>query len=214
MADAPISLRERKKRQARAEIFAAAIDLFRAQGYEETTVEQIVAAANYSKATFFRYFSSKEDVLFGGADERLVALRATLATLHGTPEPWRAVRETIIEQVTQMFATTDPTTRDTCMALWFSIPAYNRRLAVNMDWEEAIAQFLCAERGLELGTDVQSQVLAAMIVGTVRAAMRAEFVGAGKLEDALRDALAVLEDGLDAKVTSGRGWLVGANPRR
>lgn len=214
MSAAPISLRERKKQQARADIFAAAIHLFRAQGYEQTTVEQIVAAANYSKATFFRYFASKEDVLFGDADDRLVALRDTLATLHGVPEPWQAIREAIIEQVTQMFATTDPTTRDTCMTLWFSIPAYNRRLAVNMAWEEAVAEFLCAERGVEIGTHVQSQVLAAMIVGTVRAAMRAEFVGAGKLEDALRDAFVVLEEGLDPKVTSGRSWLVGGKPGR
>jgi AcrR family transcriptional regulator len=208
MTEAPTSLRERKKIAARAEIFACAIRLFRAQGYEETTVEQIVAEANFSKATFFRYFASKEDVLFGGADERLVDLRSTLALLHGTPEPWRAIREAIIEQVTTMFATTDPETRTTCMTLWFSIPAYNRRLAVNMAWEEAVAEFLAAERGHEVGTDIHSQVIAAMVVGTVRAAMRAESVGVNKLEDALREAFAVLEAGLASESTSGRGWVV------
>lgn len=209
---APVSLRERKKMQTRTDIFDAAITLFRAQGYEETTVEQIVAAANYSKATFFRYFASKEDVLFGDADQRLEDLRSTLATLHGTAQPWRAIREAIIEQVTTMFATADPDTRETCMTLWFSIPAYNRRLAVNMAWEEAVAEFLAAERSMDVAVDVHSQVIAAMIVGTVRAAMRAEFSGATRLEDALREAFAVLESGLRQEATSSRNWLTSATP--
>jgi AcrR family transcriptional regulator len=210
---APVSLRERKKIQTRAEIFAAAIKLFRAQGYEETTVEQIVAAANYSKATFFRYFASKEDVLFGDADQRLADLKARLATLHGTARPWQAIREAIIEQVATMFATTDPETRTTCMTLWFSIPAYNRRLAVNMAWEEVVAEFLAAERGLDVSADVHSQVIAAMIVGTVRAAMRAEFSGATRLEDAVRGAFGVLEAGLEDRATTSRDWLVEAPAR-
>src|SRR5438270_13951430 len=64
------SLRERKKNQTRAEIFAAAIELFRSRGYEQTTIDQIVEAANYSRAAFNRHFGSKEDVLFGDADQR------------------------------------------------------------------------------------------------------------------------------------------------
>jgi hypothetical protein len=70
------------------------------------------------------------------------------------------------------------------MTLWFSIPAYNRRLAVNMAWEEAVAEFLATERGLDVSTDVHSQVTAVMAVGTVRAAMRAEFSGDTRLIDA------------------------------
>jgi len=205
---APTSLRERKKIQARSEIFSAAIRLFRAQGYDETTVEQIVTEANYSKATFFRYFASKEDVLFGDADARLVELREALASLHGTEKPWHAIRDAIIEQVTKMFATTDADTRTTCMTLWFSIPAYNRRLAVNMAWEEAIAEFLAAERGLDVATDIHSQAIAAMLVGTVRAAMRAEFAGDIRLEKALREAFAVLEAGLAPRSISGREWII------
>jgi AcrR family transcriptional regulator len=47
----------------------AAITLFAAQGYEQTTVAEIAERAGLTKRTFFRYFSDKREVLFSGADE-------------------------------------------------------------------------------------------------------------------------------------------------
>jgi AcrR family transcriptional regulator len=59
----PAGLRERKKAKTRAAIQEHALRLFRDQGYVETTVQEIAAAAEVSPATFFRYFPTKEDTI-------------------------------------------------------------------------------------------------------------------------------------------------------
>ncbi|MQY30610.1 acyl-CoA-like ligand-binding transcription factor [Nocardia aurantia] len=76
-------LRERKKAQTRATISACALRLFDEQGYEATTIEQIIEAAAVSESTFYRYFPTKEDlVLQDEYDPRIIAaLRAQPADL-------------------------------------------------------------------------------------------------------------------------------------
>lgn len=56
-------LRERKKAKTRAAIQHEALRLFRLNGYEATTVEQIAEAVEVSPSTLFRYFGSKEDLV-------------------------------------------------------------------------------------------------------------------------------------------------------
>jgi AcrR family transcriptional regulator len=59
-----LGLRERKKRLIQATIEDTALQLFRERGYEETSIQDIADAVMMSPRTFFRYFSSKEEVLF------------------------------------------------------------------------------------------------------------------------------------------------------
>jgi AcrR family transcriptional regulator len=54
---------------ARQRLETAALDLFVANGYEETTIAQIADRAGLNRATFFRHFTDKREVLFGGEDK-------------------------------------------------------------------------------------------------------------------------------------------------
>jgi AcrR family transcriptional regulator len=56
-------LRARKKELVHRTIQSEALRLFTEQGFEQTTVEQIADAAGVSPATFYRYFTSKEDAV-------------------------------------------------------------------------------------------------------------------------------------------------------
>ena len=52
---------------ARGRLTQAAIELYVARGFEQTTVAEIAKAAGLTERTFFRYFSDKREVLFWGA---------------------------------------------------------------------------------------------------------------------------------------------------
>ena len=55
--------REQAKLERRERIYEAALSLFRAQGYDSTTVDQITRHAGLAKGTFFNYFPTKDAVL-------------------------------------------------------------------------------------------------------------------------------------------------------
>ncbi len=61
-SDSPAeTLRERRRRQTTHEIGTVALRLFGEQGFARTTVDDIACTAGISRATFFRYFRSKEE---------------------------------------------------------------------------------------------------------------------------------------------------------
>jgi AcrR family transcriptional regulator len=79
--DKTISRRERKKQETRQRLLEIALRLFREQGYDVTSIEQITKAADVAKGTFFNYFETKEAILPALAEWRLRQLEQAL-----TPE--------------------------------------------------------------------------------------------------------------------------------
>src|SRR6266704_4903540 len=97
----PVSLRERKKRLAQATIEETALRLFQQQGYEQTSIQDIADAVMMSPRTFFRYFASKEEVLFGPMRAVLSDGLRFLQRVAPTESPHAALRATFVYLASQ-----------------------------------------------------------------------------------------------------------------
>jgi AcrR family transcriptional regulator len=76
----------------RERLVRAALDLFTAQGYEATTVNEIAErAGGLTKMTFFRHFPDKREVLFAGQDMHSRLLADAIAASPGPATPLQAV---------------------------------------------------------------------------------------------------------------------------
>ena len=79
----------KNQKNTRARIVSAAWELFYEQGYDDTTVEDIIAASETSKGTFYHYFESK-DALLGTLsvlfDEKYESLKPSLREDSGSIE--------------------------------------------------------------------------------------------------------------------------------
>jgi len=75
--------RERNPAATRTRIAAVALELFQSQGYAETTIDQIAAAAHVGRRTVFEHFPSKEAIVF---DHLVVRREVALDRLRARPE--------------------------------------------------------------------------------------------------------------------------------
>ncbi len=82
----PVDLAERKRRAIRGELSEVALALLTDRKFESLTIDEIAAAAGVSRRTFFRYFTSKEDVVFAFLDQWAVRLAAPLAAAARTDQ--------------------------------------------------------------------------------------------------------------------------------
>jgi AcrR family transcriptional regulator len=73
------------KPTTRDRLAQAAFDLFNERGYEQTTIDDIAERAGLGRATFFRHYRSKEDVIFPEHDQLLDQVHGRLlASVHGS----------------------------------------------------------------------------------------------------------------------------------
>jgi AcrR family transcriptional regulator len=90
-------LRERKKAATRVAIRDAGMRLFAEQGFARTTIDQIADAAGVSRTTFFRYFPSKEAVIFASQNQTIHDFARLLSERPAEESALRAFEEAVVE---------------------------------------------------------------------------------------------------------------------
>ncbi|HUD37670.1 MAG TPA: TetR family transcriptional regulator [Streptosporangiaceae bacterium] len=192
------SLRERKKARTRASIREHALRLFREQGYDATTVDQIADAADVSPSTFFRYFPTKEDVVLqdemdvlamGSFDRQPASLSMVAAFRAATRE---ALGSLSPEDLASMQETS---------ALILTVPELRARAMDEYTRTIAVIAGAAARRAGRDPDDFEVRVVSGAIIGVIMAVTlpweewAAKFKPAGMF-DRIDSALACLEAGL------------------
>jgi AcrR family transcriptional regulator len=191
-------LRERKKARTRASIREHALRLFREQGYQATTVEQIAAAAEVSQSTFFRYFPTKEDVVL--QDDMDVRMIAALDEQPPGLGPVAAVRAATRQLLTSYTVADLDVLRQTT-ALTMTVPEIRARALDEFARTIGAIGAAMAKRAGRSPDDLAVRTAAGAIVGVIMAITLpwADWSSAATLEDTfatIDEALALLEAGL------------------
>jgi AcrR family transcriptional regulator len=213
-AGAALGQRHRQKQATQQALRVAALQLFAEQGFHETTVEAISAAAGVSKRTFFLHFSSKDEVLLGHVAEQLDLLRASLASAAPNPHVFIRAGDAVTSLARDMQAREDLLLQ---LDLLHRVPAL---LAVSLEqftgFEDAIAD---AVRGWlrEAGAHPQptrEDDAYAQLVGTVAiAALRCGLIlwrhegGQGSLARLVAEQVDAVVDGLSSPASKGEQGL-------
>ncbi|MFI9189561.1 TetR family transcriptional regulator [Streptomyces sp. AFD10] len=202
-------LRERKKQRTRDALVRASLELFTTQGYERTTVDEIVEAVDVSQRTFFRYFASKEDVTFAVQEmvesrfidelRRRPAHEAPFEAMRGAVLcAWNSIGEAIEEVVTV----------DLHMRVYRMIESTPTLLAAHMRrgvaLENQVALLIAEREGLDVERDPRPRVAVAAFSAVMRVTGQLWGRGHDASVEALRD---LTEEYLDQLVPAlARDW--------
>src|SRR4051812_48672438 len=152
-------------------LVAAAFRLFVERGYEQTTVDDIVTLAGVGRRSFFRYFPSKEDVVFPDHEGCLTEMTAFLRASRPTHEPVRRVCEAA-RLVLRMYAE-NPTFSVQRYRLTKKVPGLRAyELSVVWRYERALAEYLRSRFAGRRDGTLQADVIAAAVVAAHNNALR------------------------------------------
>lgn len=162
-------LQVRKQELVRDAIWDAAMDLFAEKGFDETTVEDISAAAGISRRTFFRYFASKNDLLGQGIVDYAGALSEAIAGCPAQLRPAEVMRATVV-RVAERFAGMPRTGQILRIAARYPA-AREAQLSRMAELQERVG---AAYLGRGLGT-VEAGVMAGMTLSVLSVTFRSWF---------------------------------------
>jgi len=170
-----MSLRDLKRARTRQALVDAATRLFQERGYAETTIAQVTEAADVGARTFFRYFPSKEDLLFPESDLRVQAALDAIAH--------RAPGDGPVDVLLRALTTTGLASDDLVsplaalrLRLIRSVPAVRgKALQLQLDAQRAIATHLAEAFDMD---PVRAAALTGAFVGATEGALEVLLDGA------------------------------------
>jgi len=137
----------RRRSTSAAELERAAFELFERDGFEATTVEDIAAAVGISKRSFFRYFESKNDVVWGDFGGQLRVMRELFARCPDGRPIMDAVATVVVE-----FNRFDPAQvpwHRKRMELILKVPVLQAHSSLRYrEWGEVVADFVGGRLGI------------------------------------------------------------------
>jgi AcrR family transcriptional regulator len=197
---APVEgLRERHRKRTAADLEEAALALFSARGFDAVTIDDIAAAADVSRRTFFRYFASKEDVILSDHPKRLDELEAALDRRPADEPALTALRHAVMSMADTYGEERERMLRR--FSLMTATPALEARsLCLQRNWETAVTQMLAARMGVDPAQDLRPGVVAATTMAAMRVATANWLAGGGRsdLPIIVASALDLLDGGLQA----------------
>lgn len=140
----------------------AAFELFGEHGYDETTVDEIAERAGVGRTTFFRYYPSKEDVIFPDHETLLAAVSARLAT---SSQSTALVAVTdAVRLVLEQYVSEGKRARQR-YALTKAVPALrDREIAGAAQYQRLFRGFIAAWMGDAPSSALRSELMAAAVV--------------------------------------------------
>ena len=158
----------RRRVTSQAELEHVAFELFDANGFEQTTVEDIAAAAGIGRRTFFRYFPSKNDVPWGAFEQELERMRARLKACPRDVQLMDAIRVALVD-----FNRVEPgqiPLHRRRMELILRVPALLAHSTLRFaSWRDVVAEFV-AERTGQRPDALAPQAIAHAVLGVAVAA--------------------------------------------
>ncbi len=146
---AKTSLREKHTNETRQRLVDVALELFVSQGYDATTIDEIAHEADVSPRTFFRYFATKEALLFHDFEDRLDQIKDKIGQRPADERP----AETLVAVLRAMVAEldTEPAERDLIARLLAERPSLRsyQRSTIAEHSEGSIAESLAEHAGID-----------------------------------------------------------------
>ncbi|RDI49802.1 TetR/AcrR family transcriptional regulator [Nocardia mexicana] len=195
MGDTEVGLRELKKERTRRALLRAAYRLFEEKGYDKTTTVEIARAAEVSPGTFFNYFATKEELVFG---DRTGIIESGLRVL-SAPKRGEVPADLVLRSFGTMLATEqrdDPIEEhgSSRARLLFTVPSlYGAMLQRTFATQERMAAALRRSYPEDLD-DVRAATVVGAFVGAAMAAIRAAAERDEPLKPALMDAIHLVAD--------------------